>query len=78
MCELLFVRVPNCITQLLEFFTHFDQLKRIMNCYKTHCCLKEGNLNITTSKKRSIYPSNLQHIVNIKKPKGTHASISFK
>lgn len=78
MCELLSINAPKSISELPEFFTHFDQLKQVMLCYKERSCLKEDSTSYNSTKKHKLCPSEMKSVINVKKPKGTHASISFK
>jgi hypothetical protein len=40
--------------------------------------MEEELVYVFNSKKRGVHPSELRNIVTVKKPKGVHASISFK
>lgn len=63
MCEVLSIKVPRCIIELSKFFTHFDQLKQIMLCYKTHCDVMNEELLLTpNSKKRDSKPCGIGNL----------------
>lgn len=50
-----------------------------MLCCKTYCCVMNEKLGFVFScKKHSIHPYELRKIVNVKKSRDVHASISFK
>lgn len=80
MVELLSVEIPKSIKELPEFFTHIDDLKKVMFCYQRWCVVQDTAApQASTSNKRSspsLYP--IQDVINIKKPKTVRASLSFK
>ncbi|KAL9536548.1 hypothetical protein MBANPS3_012571 [Mucor bainieri] len=74
-------QVLESIKELYEFFTHIDDLKKVMLCYQRWCVVQDTAApQASTSTRRSslfsLYP--IQNVINVKKPKIVHASLSFK
>jgi hypothetical protein len=56
---------------------HFDKIKQIMVCYRTHCVLA-NDIHNESRKRPSIQQQNLRNIMNVKKPRKLRSSIAFK
>jgi hypothetical protein len=77
MTDLFSFNVPKCISELPQFFVHFDKIKQIMVCYQNHSVLA-NDIHNESRKRRSLQLHDLRNIMNVKKPRKSRSSIAFK